>query len=196
MERHKTVQDYIESQADRKDELLFLRDLLLETELKETVKWGAPCYTIHSKNVIGLASFKSYTGLWFHQGVFLTDKNKVLINAQEGTTKALRQWRFQSIKEMNPKLISQYILEAIQNQKDGKEIKAVKAKKADTPLELKNKLSQDNVLKSAFDSLTSGKQREYAEHIGTAKQEKTRLNRLEKAIPMILKGEGLNDKYK
>ena len=196
MEKHHSVQDYIEHHKNRKSELLFLREIICETELEETVKWGAPCYTIDDKNVIGLAAFKSYVGLWFHQGVFLEDKQKVLINAQEGTTRALRQWRFTSIEEMNPKLIKAYIVEAIQNQREGKVIKALKAKKVDVPAELKTELSQNNDLKKAFDLLTPGKQREYAEHIGVAKQEKTRVSRLSKAIPMILNGVGLNDKYK
>ena len=175
---------------------MLLRDILLETELEETVKWGAPCYTLKGKNVVGLTSFKAYTGLWFHQGVFLKDQQKKLINAQEGTTKALRQWRFTSIEDIDVELVKQYVQEAIQNQREGKEIKPVRAKKIDIPEELKSELSQNNVLNEAFRSLTPGKQREYCEHIGSAKQEKTRLNRLEKAIPMILDGVGLNDKYK
>ena len=196
MEKHDSVVDYIEHHEERKDELLFLRSILLETELEETIKWGAPCYMFNGKNVIGLASFKSYTGLWFHQGVFLSDKSKMLINAQEGTTKALRQWRFSSIKEMEPELIKSYVEEAIQNQKDGKEMKAVKAKKVEMPEELKLELSQNNVLNQAFQSLTPGKQREYSEYIGSAKQDKTKLSRLAKVAPMIIEGVGLHDKYK
>lgn len=196
MEMHNTVQDYIEHHHDRKQELVFLRDLLNETELVETVKWGVPYYTLNGKNVVGLTSFSNYIGLWFHQGVFLSDPKKVLVNAQEGTTKAQRQWRFTSIEEMDPPLIKAYIEEAIQNQKDGKEMKPVKAKKVVTPIELEKELDKNNDLKSAFDSLTPGKQREYAEYIGNAKQEKTRLGRLLKITPMILEGVGLNDKYK
>ncbi len=92
--RHKTVDDYIEAAEPWQDELIRLRKILRSTDLEETVKWGAPCYTHDGKNVVGMASFKSYVGLWFHQGALLGDKKKVLINAQEGKTKALRQWRF------------------------------------------------------------------------------------------------------
>lgn len=195
MERHRTVADYIEAHPNRREELILLRDIMLETELEETVKWGGPCYTINGKNVIGLGAFKSYVGIWFYQGVFLKDPQKVLINAQEGTTKALRQWRFQNINEINPKLVKEYVLEAIENQKAGKEMKP-QPKIVAVPDELKAALASDSALKSSFDSLTPGKQKEYSEHIGSAKQEKTRISRLEKAIPLILEGKGLHDKYK
>lgn len=196
MERHKTVQDYIDSQIERRDQLVLLRDTLLETELEETVKWGAPCYTVDGKNIVGIGAFKSYVGLWFYQGVFLSDPSKVLINAQEGTTKALRQWRFETIDDIDPNLIKTYVKEAISNQRAGKEMKAVKAKKVEIPVELKNALASDEVLNEMYNSLTPGKQREYAEHIGGAKQEATRLNRLDKAMPLIKEGKGLNDKYR
>lgn len=196
MESHKTVQDFIDHHGNRREELVLLRDILLDTELVECVKWGGPCYTINNKNVIGIGAFKSYVGLWFHQGVFLKDKHKVLINAQEGTTKALRQWRFKNITDIDADLVRNYVQEAIENQKAGKEIKAVKAKNIAVPIELKQELESDKELASAFHKLTPGKQREYSEHIGIAKQEKTRLSRLEKSIPLIVKGVGLNDKYK
>ena len=196
MKRFNTVQDYIDAHTYRQTELIILRDLLADSELEEEVKWGVPCYTLNGKNVVGIGAFKSYVGLWFYQGVFLKDPKKVLINAQEGTTKALRQWRFQQASDIDPKLVKAYIEEAIQNQKDGKEMKAVKAKKVDIPAELKSALNSDNKLKDKFEQLTPGKQREYSEHIGSAKQEKTRTSRLEKAIPLILEGKGLHDKYK
>ncbi len=196
MELHKSVQDYLEHHQSWKKELVLLRDLLKETELEECVKWGAPCYTINGKNVVGMAAFKEYCGLWFHQGVFLKDNDKVLINAQEGTTKALRQWRFKNFEDIDVAKVRAYVAEAIANQKAGKEMKAVKAKKVEMPAELSDELQSDSALESAFNQLTPGKQREYAEHIGSAKQEKTRLSRLEKCIPMILSGVGLNDKYK
>lgn len=196
MELHKSVQDYLEHHQNWKKELVLLRDLLKETELEECVKWGAPCYTINGKNVVGMAAFKEYCGLWFHQGVFLKDDDKVLINAQEGTTKALRQWRFKNFEDIDVAKVRAYVAEAIASQKAGKEIKAVKAKKVEMPIELSDQLQSDSALESAFNQLTPGKQREYSEHIGSAKQEKTRRSRLEKCVPMILSGVGLNDKYK
>ena len=198
MEKNKTVEGYLakRSESDAK-QLIALRTILQKTELTETVKWGIPVYMINGKNVIGIAAFKSYVGLWFYNGVFLKDEAKKLINAQEEVTKALRQWRFSSLEEIqeNQDLIHAYILEAIENQKDGKVLKPQKSK-LEIPVLLENALKENATLKSRFNALTPYKQKEYAEHISSAKREATQLSRLEKAIPMILEGKGLNDKYK
>ncbi len=195
MPSKKTVEDYIAKHENYREELNVLRTVFLHNEMEETIKWGAPVYCIDGKNVAGMAAFKSYVGIWFFQGVFLEDGSKVLVNAQDGKTKALRQWRFNSVDEMDKKLIDAYVKEAIENQRQGKGLKPEK-KVVEIPAELKNALKSDKVLKTEFDKLSPGKQKEYAEHIGSAKQEKTRLGRLEKAIPLILDGKGLYDKYK
>ncbi|MEM7106158.1 MAG: YdeI/OmpD-associated family protein [Bacteroidota bacterium] len=198
MKRYKTVDAFIEESGNWKDALVYLRKILNETELEETVKWGAPTYTINKKNVVGLGAFKSYAGLWFFQGALLSDKNRKLINAQKGITKALRQWRFDSVEEIkaNESVIRLYVDEAIENQKKGKEIKPAKNKPLIVPVELTNRFSNDASLRESFDSLTLTKKREYAEYIASAKREETKLRRLDKIIPMILEGVGLNDKYK
>ena len=105
MKRYKSVDDYIAGAEHWQVELIRLREILQSTKLEETVKWGAPCYTHNGKMVVGLGAFKSYVGLWFHQGALLSDPEKVLINAQEGKTKALRQWRFSSLKEIKARPI-------------------------------------------------------------------------------------------
>lgn len=197
MKRYQTVDAFISNSGDWQPFLEKLREIILGTEVEETVKWGAPVYTVNGKNIIGLGSFKSYVGLWFFQGVFLKDEKKVLMNAQEGTTKALRQWRFARVEEIDPKLVRSYVVEAIENQKAGKELKPDRTKKQLVlSAELKEALKSDPKLQDAFNSLTPGKQREYADHIASAKQDKTRLSRLEKVVPMIKSGVGLHDKYK
>ena len=191
----KSVDQYIEEHSERSDELTKLRDILLRTELHETMKWGMPHYTVKTKLVVGLASFKNYSGLWFHQGVFLTDSKGVLQNAQEEKTKGMRQWRFASIDDIDEDLVHAYVLESIENAKEGKEIKPQK-KELNIPEELDQALRSDSPLNLAYKALSRGKQIEYAEFIGSAKQDATRINRLRKSIPMILNGAGLHDKYK
>ncbi len=195
MKNIKTVEDYIAGTGEWTEALEKLRSILLDTEMEETVKWGAPVYTIDGKNVVGIGAFKSYFGLWFFQGVFLKDKENVLVNAQEGKTKALRQWRFNSISEMDEKLIKKYVLEAIENQRAGLELKPEK-KQLVLPDELAQALKANADLKKAFQKLTPGRQKEYAEYISEAKRAETRQSRLEKCEPLILKGIGLNDKYR
>ena len=193
MIRADSVEGYIE-QSEWKEELILLRKLILETSLEETIKWGAPCYTLNGKNVLGLASFKSYVGLWFHNGVFIKDSADRLIQASD-KTKALRQWRFHNLKEINPDEVRLYILEAIQNQELGKEIKSTSTPLS-IPQELNLILKNNSQLKFAFEELSSGKQKEYAEYISIAKRLETKNSRCEKIIPMILSGIGLNDQYR
>lgn len=190
----KTVEEAIET-SKWKAELETLRSLMLETELEECVKWGAPYYTLKGKNVAAFIGFKEHFALWFTNGVFMSDPHKKLINAQEGTTKGLRQWRFAHANEIDEDLIREYLLEAIENQKKGLEIKA-EPKQVSMPIELENALDNDATLTEAFKKLTPGKRKEYAEYIGSAKQEATRLKRLAKCEPMIREGKGLNDKYR
>lgn len=200
MEKQKTVASYIDKQEEWKASLLLLRELLQAEALEETIKWNFPVYTLDGKNLVGIGAFKSYVGIWFFQGGLLKDKQQKLVNAQEGKTQAMRQWRFQSIEEIekDTELIRQYLKEAIANQVSGKEIKPARAGKKPLviPTELQQALAENTSLRDAFEALNLTKKREYAEYIETAKREATKQSRLEKIIPMIADGMGLNDKYK
>lgn len=198
MKRFETAQEYIASKKDWKQSLILLRDILLSTKLGESLKWGIPVYTFEGKNIVGMAAFKSYVGLWFFQGALLKDKKGKLINAQSGKTRALRQWRFNSKKEIEKeaKAIKQYLEEAISNRKQGKEIKPARKKPLKIPKELNAVFKKDKKIKERFYEISLAKQRDYCEYISDAKRESTKNSRLEKIIPMILKKSGLNDKYK
>lgn len=130
--------------------------------------------------------------------MFLKDEKGVLINAQEGTTKALRQWRFKSADEIRAYRASilAYLDEAIRNQEQDKEIKPDRNKPVLIPAELEHAFSQNPALKDSFNALSLSKKRDYAEHVGSAKREETRIQRLEKVIPMILEGIGMSDRYR
>lgn len=195
MARAKTVDDYIVASKHWQGELRRLREILCGTELVEEIKWGAPCYTYNGKNVVGLGAFKSYVGLWFHQGALLQDDKKVLINAQEGKTRALRQWRMNSAQEIRPAVIRRYVNEAIRLLKEGKRIEASRNKALVVPPELKNALQNNMTVEKNFNSLTPGRQCEYAEYISEAKRADTKQNRIKKIVPMIKAGIGLRDKY-
>ncbi len=195
MKKIYSVEEYIEENIHFGEALSILRNIINTTELEETVKWSAPVYTLNNKNVIGLGAFKKHFGIWFFNGVFLEDKQNLLVNAQEEKTKALRQMRFESVKEINKNIVLAYVKEAIENQKLGKEVKPDRSKKETIiPQELKAILVSE--LKTSFESLSAYKQREYCEYISSAKREATKQTRLEKIKPMILQGVGLNDKYK
>jgi uncharacterized protein YdeI (YjbR/CyaY-like superfamily) len=194
MIRAKSVDDYIDSVPEwAAEKLIVLQRLANKAGFNEEVKWGAPSYSGKSI-VLGLAAFKGWVSLWFHQGSFLKDESKVLMSAQE-KTKGLRQWRFLPEDKIDEKTVLEYMLEAKANDTKGVKIKVEKKMLVVSDL-LNNAMNEDGELKSSFDSLTSGKQREYAEHITSAKREATQISRLEKCKPMIKKGVGLHDKYK
>ena len=196
MKRFTTVDAYIDHHVKFKPVLQKLRNLISTTELEETVKWGMPTYTIKGKNVVGISAFKNHAGIWFFQGALLADKDKILKNAQEGKTKAMRQMRFTDPGQVDDEIVLTYLAEAIQNEKAGKRIAISRNKTLILPSALKEALSKDKTLHSAFNGFTLGRQREFAEYIDSAKREATVLNRLEKIIPMIKSGVGLNDKYR
>ncbi len=196
MNKSRTVDEYVRNSPYWQDELVVLRRILQSTPLAEDVKWGGPCYTWQGRNVVGLGAFKSYFGLWFHQGALLEDAANVLINAQEGKTKAQRQWRMQSAADIKPAIIKRYIREAIGLVDAGKEIRADRSKPVEVPKPLQMALQRDKTASAAFRSLTKGRQREYADYIAGAKRADTVERRLEKILPMITAGGGLNDRYR
>ncbi len=196
MQRAKTVDEYLENAGRWRDELTTLRKLLRATELEETVKWGAPCYTFNGQNVVGLAAFKSYFGLWFFQGALLEDTKDVLVNAQEGRTKAMRQWRFTSASEIKPRIISSYVREAMELARAGRAVAPDRNKPVEVPVELRDALQAKPSARHSFGQLTPGKQREYAAYISEAKRAATKETRLAKILPMIEAGVGLNDRYR
>ena len=215
MDKQEKLEKYFTNPSPWREGIQQIRAIIKDTGLEEDWKWSFPCYTLNGRTILSIGSFKNHFGVWFFQGVFLEDKNKLLRNAQDGKTKAMRSLHYESLEDIDPIILKKYVLEAIQNSKEGKEVKPDRSKKeivipvelesafakADTecdtePVEVPDQSTKAKTLKTAFEALSPSKQREYTEHIGGAKQEATRLRRLEKCIPMILEGKGLNDKYK
>lgn len=176
-------------------ELEALQVIIAQTDLVETTKWGGIAYTYNGRNVLGIGGFKNFFTIWFFKGVFIKDEAKLLVNANEGTTKSLRQWRFTSINQISEPLVLAYIKEAIEVEKAGLAIPAEK-KEVIIPEYLQEALNTDTALQTAFLNFSPYKQKEFCEYIAEAKQEKTKLTRLEKIKPMILNGAGLHDKYR
>jgi uncharacterized protein YdeI (YjbR/CyaY-like superfamily) len=177
-------------------ELNFISNIISKLPLEKTTKWGGDVFTYNGKNVVSFGGFKNYFTIWFYNGVFLKDKYKVLVNAQEGKTKSLRQWRFRSIDEIDESKIVAYIIEAIEVEKQGLKISPRKFIALPLPELLATALKKNKSMLTAFEKLSPGKQKEYIIYIDEAKQEQTKLNRLKKILPMITQGVGLNDKYK
>lgn len=191
----KSVDEYIETHSYWQEELVQFREMLLATELEETIKWGAPVYTLGGKNVMGMAAFKNHVALWFYNGALLKHNTELLVSSSE-STKALRQIKFQKGDPIKIDVLKNYVLEAVQNQREGKELKPERHQKLEIPGELEQVFINNSEFKKAFEALTLGKKRDYCEHVATAKREATKQSRIEKIIPMIFEGKGLYDKYK
>ncbi len=192
----KTVQDYISRHSHWAKGLEKLDGVLSETDLIPEIKWGAPVYTLNGKNVVGIGAFKNHFALWFFNGALLRKNTSLILNAQEGKTKGLRQIRFEKNEDVDVEALIPYIKEAIQNQKEGKEFNKTSTKKLIIPEELKDEFKKDSELEESFKKISPGKQREYADYISEAKRESTKESRIRKIIPMIKLGKGLNDKYR
>ncbi|MGE4347200.1 MAG: YdeI family protein [Flavobacteriaceae bacterium] len=176
------------------EEIILLKNIIEKTGLTETTKWGASVYTHKGKNVVSVGAFKHHLALVFFNGVFIDDVFKVF--SSDTNAKAMRQWKFKSLDEIDEKKILKYINQAIKNSEEGKELKTEKHQPVPTAELLLEAFKTNKKLKEAFEKLTSGKQKEYTLYINEAKQEATKIKRVEKIIPMILQGVGLHDKYK
>jgi uncharacterized protein YdeI (YjbR/CyaY-like superfamily) len=187
--------DLFLSRAERwSKEMAKLRAIALDCELTEELKWGKPCYTFQGSNVVIIQGFKEYCALLFCKGALLKDAKSILIQ-QTPNVQAARQLRFTNVRaivEIAP-IIKAYIWEAIAAEKAGIEVPYKKTSEFQMPEELKDKLAEIPALKTAFASLTPGRQRGYLLYFCAAKQAKTRESRVEKCIPRILRGKGLND---
>jgi uncharacterized protein YdeI (YjbR/CyaY-like superfamily) len=171
-----------------------LRTIILDCGLNEELKWGSPCYTYDNNNIVLIHVFKEYCAVLFFKGALLNDSNGVLIQ-QTKNVQSPRQVRFTNIREVVKleKVLKTYIYEAIEVEKAGLKVKLKKTSDFKIPEEFQKKLDKMATLKKAFDALTPGRQRGYIFYFSQAKQSKTREARVEKYIPQILKGKGLDD---
>lgn len=171
-----------------------LRSIVLDCKLTEELKWGVPCYTSNHNNIVLIHGFKDYCALLFMQGALLKDPKGILVQ-QTANVQAARQIRFKNSEEIIKlkSSLKAYIKEAIAIEKAGLKVELKSTKEFTMPEEFKSTLTKSPKLKTAFESLTPGRQRAYLLYFSTAKQAKTREARIEKCVPNILKGKGLDD---
>ena len=188
------VDFYFSKAKNWQEELKQLRMIVLDCGLTEELKWGVPCYRFQKSNIVLIHVFKEYCALLFFKGALLNDTNGILVQ-QTKNTQATRQIRFTNVKEiikMEP-ILKAYIYEAIEVEKAGLKVNLKTTKEFIIPEEFKKKLDKIPALKTAFETLTPGRQRGYILYFSAAKQSKTRESRVEKCMQQILKGKGLND---
>jgi uncharacterized protein YdeI (YjbR/CyaY-like superfamily) len=185
---------YFEKNTRWKKEIEKMRAIALDCGLTEELKWGCPCYQYENTNVVLIHVFKEYCAFLFFKGALLNDPDGILVQQTENVQSA-RQIRFTNVKEIQKqdRTIRAYIYEAIEVERAGLKVKLKKTKEFPMPEEFKNKLDKSSALKKAFESLTPGRQRGYLLYFSSAKQAKTREERVKKYTKQILEGKGLED---
>ncbi len=188
------VSEYIESSNQWKEEFEVLRSIVLECGLEEQLKWKAPCYTVNNKNILMIAGFKEYCCISFFKGVLLKDELKILVKAGENS-QSVRIVKFNSVAEINQvkDILKAYIFEAIDNEKAGFKVQFKDNSELQLIDELIDTFQTNRELETAFNKLTSGRQRAYNLFFESAKQSKTRYTRIDKFTQRILDGYGMND---
>ena len=188
------VDFYFAEEKKWHEEIAELRAIVLDCQLTEELKWGTPCYTFQNSNIVLIHVFKEYCALLFFKGVLLNDTENILIQ-QSKNVQSGRQIRFTNVSQIEKikATLKNYIYEAIEVEKAGIKVQFKKTTEFDITEEFQKHLNENSELKTAFEALTPGRQRAYMLFFSAAKQSKTRESRIEKAIPDILKGKGLND---
>lgn len=173
-----------------------LRKIALDCGLNEEEKWGKPCFQLGDKNVVLIQGFKNYIAYLFFKGFMMADPEGILEKTGENT-RVGRQIKFTDLKEIVKKksILKAYIYDAIELEKAGVKVMPMKDLDVDIPEELEEKFKKMPRLKSAFFSLTPGRQRAYIYNFKQPKNSATRVARIEKYIPQILAGVGINDEY-
>jgi uncharacterized protein YdeI (YjbR/CyaY-like superfamily) len=176
------------------EEFKKLRSIVLDCQLTEEFKWGNPCYTYQNSNIVLIHGFREYCALLFFKGALLKDASGILIQQTENV-QAARQIRFTNIVDIEriETILKTYIYEAVEVEKAGLKVNFKKTEEYSIPEEFQNKLDKNPVLETAFKAFTAGRQRAYIFYFSAPKQSKTRETRIEKCIPQILDGKGLND---
>jgi uncharacterized protein YdeI (YjbR/CyaY-like superfamily) len=188
------VDFYFQKEKQWHDEIAKLRVILLNTGLQEELKWGCPAYTLDGNNIVLIHVFKEYCAVLFFKGALLKDTDNVLIQ-QTKNVQSARQMRFTGLAEITKQqaILKRYVAEAIAVEKAGLKVELKKTADFEVPEEFEQRLKAMPALKKAFQALTPGRQRAYLFHFGGAKQSKTREARIEKYIPHILAGKGIDD---
>lgn len=195
MNRMNPKVDFFFNKAEKwQEEYRKLRKIILDCGLTEELKWGCPCYTFQKRNIVLIHGFKEYCALLFFKGALLKDAKGILIQ-QTKNVQSARQIRFTNVREIvkMQSILKAYIDEAIEVEKAGLKVNYKKTSEFMIPEEFRSKLAKTPSLKRAFNALTPGRQRAYIFYFSAAKQSKTREARVEKCMPQILNGKGLDD---
>lgn len=188
------VADYLDSLPEWSQAICNkLRRIILKADpsIVEDWKWG-PNYSSNGM-VCGYGAFQKHVKFTFFNGSAMKDSKGLFNHCVDNEFS--RSIKYVDAKEINEKLLTEYIKESVAvNQKGFK--RAIKDKTVDVPADLQAALKKNKKAQAFFEGLSYGYKKDFVELITTAKQEKTRLERIAKVVDHCAEGKKLNDKYK
>lgn len=191
--KHPKVEEFVSRAKAWRGEMQKLRTILSNCGLEEELKWGKPCFMFEGKNVAIIQPFKEHCSLMFFKGALLEDSHGLLRSQGENTQSAMRL-EFTSEAQVKKAMVESYVKDAIAAEKQGLKVDFKAKRELELPQELTQMLEKNSRLAKAFEALTPGRKRAYVLHFNGAKQSRTRSARIEKVVPMILAGKGMNDR--
>src|SRR6267154_5142873 len=132
-----------------------LRQIALDCDLTEELKWGKPCFTFLKKNVAIVIPLKESCAFSFFKGALLKDPKHILERIGEHT-QAGRWIKFTSLREITAlqSTLRDYLYEAIALEESGKKVALKKSSEYAIPEELQTLLNEHSVLRTSFEALT------------------------------------------
>ena len=195
-----SIDKYIENYKDTfaYPILTKIRKIVHETVpgIEENIKWGAPSFE-YKGLMMSMVAFKKFAAVWFHKGALFKDPES-LLEASSENTKSMRKYIIPAFDELHEEGLRGLILEAVEVQESGEQVENLNtpSHKWNHSELLFDALEKDTLAREKFEAFTAYKQKEFIEHIETAKRDATKQRRLEKSLDLIRKGVGLNDKYR
>lgn len=189
------IDAFIDRATRWQEEMKDLREILLDCDLTEELKWGKPCYTVHGGNIVIMQPFKAHLSLMFFKGALLDDPEGILRSQGENTRAALRI-EFTTSEQVTERssIIKSYVQEAIAVEEAGLEVPEKKVAEYEVPAEFEKRLQEDETYREAFEALTPGRKKSYLIHFSGAKRAETRERRIEKCRSRVLEGKGFHER--
>jgi uncharacterized protein YdeI (YjbR/CyaY-like superfamily) len=187
------VDAYVERSTQWPAEITALRPILRGCDLDEELKWRKPCYSHDASNILILQEMQQFLAVMFFKGALISDDDGVLED-QGPNSRSARRICITSVDDVTrlADTVRAYVAQAIAIEAAGLEVGP--PPELELVEELQDRLDADPALRTAFDALTPGRQREYNLHVSGAKQASTRRSRVDKCVEKILAGKGFRDR--
>lgn len=189
-----SVDAYIDKLPEwSKNLCLQLRRIILAAHpsITEEWKWG-PHYSSNGM-MCGIGAFQKHIKLTFFNGSAMQDSLGLFNHCLDNSF--LRSIKYTPGEEINAKALTAYIKESVAVNAKGFK-REIKDKTVAVPPELTTALAQNKSAQQFFDGLSYGYKKEFAEHVTTAKQDKTKADRIAKIVALCAAQQTLHHKYK